>query len=240
MGKMNRFVIGDVHGGLKALKQCIERAGADIKKDEFIFLGDVADGWPEVKECVDYILTMKHVEYILGNHDEWLLTWMKTGVAPYIWTSQGGEATLESYRKDGIPDSHIRFFEKANLFLHYDDDLFVHGGLERGTKAEDTPRDILLWDRELATKSANCAKFDKSDLARPHYKRIFVGHTTTTCFRRNRFDGKINSPIYGGHVWNLDTGGGWEGKLTIMDVDTEKWWQSDFVYTLYPNCKGRR
>jgi len=239
MEKVKRFVVGDVHGGLKALKQCIERAGVNIEEDEVIFLGDVADGWPEVKETVDYILTFKSFEYILGNHDEWLLDWMKTGTAPYIWLSQGGEASRTSYQNDGVPESHIKFFEQAHLFLHYDDDLFVHGGIERGTKAEDMSRDCLLWDRELATKSANCSKFEDADLARPNYKRIFIGHTTTTMFRKNRFDGKIDTPIYGGHVWNLDTGGGWEGKLTIMNLDTEEWFQSDKVMDLYPNAKGR-
>ena len=41
------------------------------------------------------------------------------------------------------------------------------------------------------------------------------------------------------NVWNLDTGGGWLGKLTIMDIDTKQFWQSDFVYELYPEEKGR-
>jgi len=236
---MKRFVIGDIHGGLKSLIQCIERAKVNPKKDELIVLGDVCDGWPEAKECVDYLLTFKKLEYILGNHDEWTLQWMKTGIAEYMWLSQGGEATRASYQKDGIPDSHIKFFEKASLFLHYDDDLFVHGGIERGTKAEDASRNMLLWDRSLATKSADCRYFDDSNLARPNYKRIFIGHTTTTFFKSKRSEANKYLPIYGGHVWNLDTGGGWEGKLTIMDVDTEEYWQSDFVYTLYPNCKGR-
>jgi serine/threonine protein phosphatase 1 len=236
---MRRLVCGDIHGGLRALKQVLERAKFNPETEEIIFLGDVCDGWPETKETVDYILTFKNYEYILGNHDEWALTWMKTGVAQYIWTSQGGDATMASYQKDGIPESHIKFFEKAHLFLHYDDDLFVHGGIERGTRAEDNRRDDMLWDRELATKSANCMKFSDANLARPHYKRIFIGHTTTTLFRKNRHSASIDEPIYGGHVWNLDTGGGWEGRLSIMNIDTEEWWQSDRVYTLYPNCKGR-
>ena len=41
------------------------------------------------------------------------------------------------------------------------------------------------------------------------------------------------------NVWNLDTGGGYEGKLTVMDVETKELWQSDFVNTLYSNERGR-
>lgn len=29
------------------------------------------------------------------------------------------------------------------------------------------------------------------------------------------------------------------GKLTIMDLDTQEYWQSDLVKELYPNEKGR-
>lgn len=41
------------------------------------------------------------------------------------------------------------------------------------------------------------------------------------------------------NVWNIDTGAGWSGKLTIMDIDTKEYWQSDFVKELYPDEKGR-
>ncbi|MBM3246586.1 MAG: hypothetical protein FJZ13_04585, partial [Candidatus Omnitrophica bacterium] len=34
-------------------------------------------------------------------------------------------------------------------------------------------------------------------------------------------------PIHVCNVWNIDTGAGWSGKLTIMDVDTKEYWQSD-------------
>lgn len=46
-------------------------------------------------------------------------------------------------------------------------------------------------------------------------------------------------PVKALNVYNLDTGGGWEGKVTIMDVDTKGYWQSDLVKELYPNEKGR-
>ncbi len=34
-------------------------------------------------------------------------------------------------------------------------------------------------------------------------------------------------------IWNLDTGAGWEGKLTVMNVDTKEYYQSDPVEDLY-------
>jgi serine/threonine protein phosphatase 1 len=47
-------------------------------------------------------------------------------------------------------------------------------------------------------------------------------------------------PLKYGNVWFMDTGGGWEGKLSMMNVDTEEIFQSDLVLDLYPEERGRR
>jgi serine/threonine protein phosphatase 1 len=45
--------------------------------------------------------------------------------------------------------------------------------------------------------------------------------------------------MQGCNVWNIDTGAGFYGKLTCLDVGTKIFWQSDVVRTFYPNEKGR-
>jgi serine/threonine protein phosphatase 1 len=40
------YVIGDIHGALKALKQIIVRLNPQ-QDDKLIFLGDYVDGWSE-------------------------------------------------------------------------------------------------------------------------------------------------------------------------------------------------
>src|SRR5688572_7027518 len=102
------FVIGDIHGAYKALQQCLDRAHFDYLSDTLICLGDVCDGWPDTKLCIDELLKIKNLIYITGNHDIWALNWMKSKVAEEIWTSQGGAATIASYG-DKIPFSHIQF-----------------------------------------------------------------------------------------------------------------------------------
>ena len=37
----------------------------------------------------------------------------------------------------------------------------------------------------------------------------------------------------------MDTGGGFNGKVTAMDIDTKEYFQSDFVKELYPIETGR-
>ena len=112
---MKTFVLGDVHGCYKALLQVFERSKFDYNDDRLVCLGDVVDGWPEVYECVEELLKVKNLVYILGNHDVWSLDWALRGAKPEVWTTQGGDSTLESYRKHGgqMPASHVKLFSEA-------------------------------------------------------------------------------------------------------------------------------
>lgn len=64
------------------------------------------------------------------------------------------------------------------------------------------------------------------------YNEIYIGHTPTTNY------GEIE-PMNSLSLWNIDTGSAFTGKLTIMDIDTKQYWQSDSLTELYPNEKGR-
>ena len=46
-------------------------------------------------------------------------------------------------------------------------------------------------------------------------------------------DDQNNLFVYAANIWNLDTGGGDYGKLTIMNVMKKEYWQSDLVTELY-------
>ena len=64
------FVIGDIHGAYPALRQCLELCKFDYNSDLLICLGDVCDGWPQVKESVEELLKIRNLIYIMGNHDD--------------------------------------------------------------------------------------------------------------------------------------------------------------------------
>lgn len=233
-----QFVMGDLHGAYKALVQCLERAKFNKEDDELICLGDVADGWPEVKECFDELLTIKNLTFILGNHDQWLLFWAKGHHSGDIWTEQGGRNTQASYGNDpaNVPAAHIKLLEEdAKLWLVDDNNrLYVHGGIDTQVPIEEQKIDVCLWDRKMVRLAQMCVK-QKVSLERfTEFKEVFVGHTTTTLFE----PGYIPLNFY--EIWMLDTGAGWEGKLTLMDVETKEYFQSDKVSDLYPGIKGRR
>ena len=73
------WVIGDIHGGLKALKQVLERA--DIQKgDQLIFLGDYVDGWSESGNVIDFLLELENTYpcvFLRGNHDDMCIDYLK-------------------------------------------------------------------------------------------------------------------------------------------------------------------
>jgi len=64
------------------------------------------------------------------------------------------------------------------------------------------------------------------------YDEIFIGHTPTTNY-------DIDTPMHRCNVWNIDTGAAFQGRISIMDINTEQYWQSDVVQQLYPGEKGR-
>jgi serine/threonine protein phosphatase 1 len=231
---MRRFVIGDIHGGHKALIQCLERSGFDRQKDWLVSLGDICDGWPQVRQTVDELLKLKHFKMVLGNHDQWTLRWMENGWREDIWTSQGGFATMGSYGfdRESVPQSHRNLFARAPLYLEWDNKLFVHGGIDPSVEMTRQDPELLVWDRDLLAGAVRMSKTDPS-FRYGVWDDIFIGHTTTECYR-------TTVPIHACNVWAIDTGGGWSGPLTIMDIDSHQYWQSDPVPKLYPECPGRR
>jgi serine/threonine protein phosphatase 1 len=44
---------------------------------------------------------------------------------------------------------------------------------------------------------------------------------------------KTDKPMKAANIYNLDTGAGRTGRLTIMDIESKKFWQSDPVRELY-------
>ena len=67
---MRTIVIGDIHGTYKALLQCFERSGFNRIKDRLIVIGDVCDGYPDVRQCIDEFLKVKHCGHWIGRFAE--------------------------------------------------------------------------------------------------------------------------------------------------------------------------
>ena len=222
---MKTFAIGDIHGAYKAMMQCFERSKFDYKKDRLIVMGDVCDGYPDVRQCIDELLKIKHCDLIIGNHDMWALDWALRGDKPEIWTKQGGDRTMASYNGGPMPQTHIDFLKSGHLWLEIGNKLFVHAGFVPDLPLEQNSAQVLVWDRDLLKDAWEAANY-RREAQITKYDDIFIGHTTTELYRTLQ-------PIHVCNVWDLDTGAGWSGKLTIMDVDTKEYWQSELSKDLY-------
>lgn len=241
--KGRTLVIGDIHSGLKALRQVLKRARIGID-DTLIFLGDYVDGWSEAVDTIEFLIDLKkdyECIFIRGNHDELCLSWLKEGADNPTWIQHGGAATRASYNKVGghLIKAHVAFYESLkNYYLDTENRLFLHAGFTNlnGVGHEYFSK-VFYWDRTLWELALSMdTKLTENDTRYPkrltHYKEIFIGHTPISKIARVM-------PKNAANVWNLDTGAAFRGSLSLMDVDTKEVWQSDPVHELYPQERGR-
>ena len=251
LNKQQVFVMGDLHGAHKALLQCLNRSGFDYEKDLLIQLGDVADGYSEVFECVEELLTIKNLIAIKGNHDDWFNEFINTGFHPVSW-NHGGNSTISSYLKNtgncslilsssrdyktsltpaDIPSTHREFFEKQRPYYILNNRCFLHAGFDRFLPFEEQNETEFYWNRDLwwdaldfHNQDADWNNFELST----DFDEIYIGHTPT-------LEQGTVKPITIHHITNVDTGVRHGGRLTIMNISTKQYWQSDPADTLYSN-----
>lgn len=240
---MRRLVIGDIHSGLKALKQLLHKAEVS-RDDHLIFLGDYVDSWSEAFETVEYLIDLKNTHnctFIRGNHDELCRNWMLTEEENPQWLAHGGTATRDSYLRAGKEnwDSHLAFYEALeNTFIDENNRLYLHAGFTnlKGIEYEYFDQ-LFYWDRtlwELCKALDPMLTPEDSNFPKrlTHYREIFIGHTPLS-------KTGPTIPRNGANVWNIDTGAAFKGPLTILDVETKEYWQSEPVHTFYPEENGR-
>lgn len=240
---MRTLVIGDIHGGFKALLQVFERAKV-TSKDTLIFLGDYVDGWSESAQLIQYLIELNQKQkciFIKGNHDVWCHEWLLDFDEDNpVWYRNGGKETIESYiNSEYIIEEHVAFFkELKNYYVDSKNRLFIHAGFSSMKGPEN---EVYLtnyrWDRTLWEMAIVMdKKVEKKSSLYPNrlklYSEIYIGHTPTL-----HYDSDI--PMQGINVWNIDTGAAFTGKLSIMDIDTKQFWQSDSLPSLYPTERGR-
>lgn len=240
------LVIGDIHGGFLAIQQLFERA-AVTKEDTLIFLGDYVDGWSQSVEVIDFLIelsTKQKTIFLRGNHDQIVLDWLLGNTENFnekMWFIHGGEATQKSYETVSLQkkEKHIQFLQSLkDYYLDTSNRLFIHAGYTNMAGIENEYfEEMFYWDRTLwelvLCLDPNMPK------EHPHYPKrlllypeIYIGHTPVTKIGET-------TPINKACVWNIDTGAAFKGSLSILDVDTKDFWQSDPLPQIYPYEKGR-
>jgi serine/threonine protein phosphatase 1 len=202
--------VGDIHGChpqlVRLLGHCERFCGASAIL--YVFLGDYIDRGPQSRDVVSHLIAAQQraperLVCLRGNHED-----MAVGAAGDFgilhWLSNGGGATLRSYRADDVsqlPADHLAWFKR--LPYSYDDGkrFFVHAGITPGLALDRQSPEAMLWIREPFLS-------DRRD----HGRYIVHGHT----------------PIMGGQPeleanrLNLDTGACFGGPLTAAVFDDSR------------------
>lgn len=237
------LVIGDIHGGYKALIQVLDRAKV-TSQDQLIFLGDYVDGWSETPELLSYLIQLKEERdciFIRGNHDDLVLDWFKTGNSNPKWLQHGGDSTMKAYEtvNPTLKNLHQRFLENlTNYHIDSKNRLFLHAGFANmHGPASEFHANTVYWDRTLwEMVLAMDTSLTPSDHAYPDrlklFNEIYIGHTPTTRIGETK-------PMNLANLWNIDTGAAFKGPISLVDIESKQVWQSDPVHELYPQETGR-
>ena len=236
------FVIGDIHGAVRALDQLLDRINLH-RNDKLIFLGDYVDGWSQSSNVLERLMELEEQYdciFIKGNHDVWCEEWLAGETPDVNWLLHGGLATVASYEplRPKERQKHLAFFNRMRNYYIEEDRLFIHAGFSsmHGPQNEHYSSnyswDRTLWEMALAMDTrikTTSYRYPKRLLL---FDEIFIGHTPTVNY-------DIYEPMRAHNVWNIDTGAAFDGKLSALEIHTKEFWQSDVILTLYPGEKGR-
>lgn len=168
------YAIGDVHGRADLLHETLTRI--DKHRDAYpianaleIMLGDYIDRGPSSFDVIEMLSTRVGGGTIClkGNHEAFLLRFLKDPSIIDEWQRCGGLETLVSYGlepspnlsledqerlaaslADRLPEHHHNFLTALPLSFVLGDYFFVHAGVRPGVALSDQRAEDLLWIRE--------------------------------------------------------------------------------------------
>jgi len=221
------YAIGDVHGCSSLLERLLALIEAHVtafpsRRPILVFLGDYIDRGPASREVIDQLIFLrKHREVIFlrGNHERYLIEFLKNPAILPKWFQYGGLDTLRSY---GITPAnhfdskeqeflattlslalskhgHLEFFEQLESSFVCEDVFFVHAGVRPGVPLDQQREEDLLWIRDDFLHYQGCLG-----------KIVVHGHTP------------VPHPEVCSNRINIDTGAYATGRLTCLILERDQ------------------
>ncbi len=173
------FVIGDIHGETRKLRQLINYIQEKDYNCNLIFIGDYIDKGNNPKETLDYLVEIDkdlNCVFLMGNHEFY---WMKDSpeINKYL-LNYGGKQTVKSFNCNTIKEARLLLKNQykdflANLvpYCFFENYFICHSGFKQNRKTKiisEIPIEDFLFNRYDFIKS--------NQLFQDKYKVIF-GHT---------------------------------------------------------------
>lgn len=210
------YVVGDVHGCLKAFRQLealiLQDAAQFEQAATLVLLGDMVDRGPQSAALIDHLISRQRagirVICLMGNHEQMMLAFLAKPEADNSWLEFGGLETLASYGIDitgldrmagrklaqiiaaHIPQTHIQFLQNTLPGLHVGPFLLTHAGADADKSLTAQPISALLW--------GSAGQIAPQDLILIH------GHYV------------VAEPTLSQHCLSIDTGAYINGRLTCL------------------------
>lgn len=226
----NCYVLGDLHGNYKGLIQLLEKINFNYQVDVLYFIGDLFDGnGNDGARCLKELLKIKNFFPCMGNHDLWLKYWNNTGKINKTWLKCGGENSLRDILKSKFYKEELQeYFSKTKYWYNYKQFFICHAGFDTRKSVTNQKEINFSINRSLFQKAivANAQnkklKFNFTNVGF-NFDCVIIGHTPTVSHK----------PEFVSNIINIDTGSANGGKLTILNLETLEYFQSEYTKKLY-------
>lgn len=188
------FIVGDLHGCLPLLEDCLAAVAFDPERDRLFSVGDLVDRGPDSLGVLR-LIEKPWFYYVLGNHDadlfETLDNWSdrRARVAPYsdlIWIDSLSD---EDYAKlvhlskklrnaplviqvgEGAERFYLCHADRSKVYVHESDVTLLSDDELRGA-LDVNQRSSLLWSRDLRREIANKKQAGAAVKSHPFYDAI--------------------------------------------------------------------
>ena len=249
---MSRYIVGDIHGSYDRLMTALELCKFS-DSDILYCTGDIGDRGPKVKECIDFLMSLKdRFRSVIGNHDVWAYQYLTDTInrnSNDTWEYNGGKCTMDVLFYMDNKDEVTSWYGSFPYIIEEDDFRLVHTlTYNRVLNKSKIPISKIsmrnIEDSGIIDNSFGYDDelFDRYILLGSKYFHKESPYSDQSKKECSLLDDKLtiigHTPLKGGvlydkemNVCDIDTGGfctynknRYEGKITILNIDTK-----DFV-----------
>lgn len=231
---MRTIAIGDVHGYLGELRDLLDKLALS-SDDRLVFLGDLIDRGPDSPGVVKLVRELG-AHCIMGNHEEKMLRYLaheqrSVDVPGYHNPMEHpGEKRLSEWKS--LSKEDLEFLRSCPFFSYpLSGWVAVHGGVLPGSPIESQRKDQIVRLRWVDDEGRYVGAKGREIIAPPGtrpWSEAYDGKLSVVCGHvvHGRDKPRVDKNTHGAEVWSIDTGCGYQGKLSALVLETREVIQS--------------